>query len=68
MDTKEQPVEERLADDLLVGAGPISDELGCKEHQVYYIKNKKHLPIGKLGKFLVASRRKLRRAVAAHTA
>ncbi len=60
MDTSEQP--ERIADDLLVGASKIADELGVSTRAVYHIVRTKRLPIGKLGKNLVASRRSLRRA------
>jgi hypothetical protein len=68
MDAPEQlPQEERLADDLLVGAPAIAAELGVKEAAVYYIFRMKRLPIGKLGKNLFASRRKLRRAAQALT-
>lgn len=65
MDTRtanEQPQAERLADDMLIGAHAIADELGVEEHVVYYIHKMKRLPIGKLGKNLIASRRKLRLA------
>jgi hypothetical protein len=58
---------ERLADDLLVGAAAIAKELGIPEHAVYYIHRKKRLPVGKLGKNLIASRAKLRRAANALT-
>jgi hypothetical protein len=53
---------ERLADDLLIGVHAISAELGVNEHAVYYLHRMKRLPIGKLGKNLIASRAKLRRA------
>jgi hypothetical protein len=53
---------ERLADDLLVGGSAIARELGLKEAAVYYLAAKKRLPIGRLGKNLIASRSKLRRA------
>jgi hypothetical protein len=58
---------ERPADDLLVGAAAIAAFLGVKEKHVYYAARTKRLPIGKLGKNLVASRRKLTRALAAIT-
>lgn len=67
MDVTEQP-QERLADDLLIGATAISEELGVPRHDVYYLFKTKRLPIGKLGKNLIASRRKLRRAAEALTA
>jgi hypothetical protein len=56
---------ERLADDLLIGARSIAEELGVELHDVYYIAKMKRLPIGKLGKNLIASRAKLRRAAEA---
>jgi hypothetical protein len=60
--TEESRKQERLADDLLVGAAAIAQELGLTEEAVYYIHRKKRLPIGKLGKNLIATRSKLRRA------
>jgi hypothetical protein len=59
------PLRGRLADDLLVGAPAIAEELGVNVHAVYYIFKKGRLPIGKLGKNLIASRSKLRRAALA---
>jgi hypothetical protein len=53
---------EKLADDLLIGAAAIAAELGVTEDAVYHIHRMKRLPIGKLGKNLVATRSKLRRA------
>ncbi len=60
--------EERLADDLLIGAPAIAAELGRSESQVYYLAKTKRLPIGRLGKNLVALRSKLRGAAKALTA
>jgi hypothetical protein len=59
--------DDKLADDLLFGARAIADEIGGTEDQVYYLKKKKRLPIGKCGKTLISSRKKLRRAAAALT-
>ena len=59
---------ERLSDDLIFGAEAIGAEIGKTSSQVYYIAQKKKLPIGRLGKQLIASRTRLRRAVAALTA
>jgi hypothetical protein len=59
---------ERLADDLLIGGQAIADELGIALHDLYYIAKTKRLPIGRLGKNLIASRAKLRRAASALTA
>ena len=53
---------EKLADDLLIGARSIAEELGITEYAVYHLHKKRRLPFGKLGKNLVASRSKLRRA------
>lgn len=63
LDTKSQT--ERLADDLLIGAQAIADELGVEPHQVNYIFKTKKLPIGKMGKQYIASKKQLRRAALA---
>jgi hypothetical protein len=60
--------QQKLADDLLLGARAIADELGVDQHAVYYLAKMKRLPIGKLGKNLIASRTTLRRAALALTA
>jgi hypothetical protein len=62
-DPEKATKSERLADDLLIGAEAIAHELGVDVHTVYYFHRKKKLPIGKLGKNLIASRTKLRRAI-----
>ena len=62
------PEQQKLADDLLLGARAIADELGVDEHAVYYLAKMKRLPIGKLGKNLIASRTTLRRFALALTA
>ena len=59
--------KDRIRDDLLIGADAIAAELGVTVQVVYYFARKKKLPIGKLGKNLIASRTKLRRALAALT-
>jgi hypothetical protein len=59
--------QQKLADDLLLGARAIADELGVDQHAVYYLAKMKRLPIGKLGKNLIASRTTLRRAALALT-
>jgi hypothetical protein len=50
---------------LLIGAPRIAAFLGVNEAAVYHLHRKKRLPIGKLGKNLIASRSKLRRAALA---
>jgi hypothetical protein len=64
---KTESEEERIGDDLLKGAKRIADEIKCKPHQVNYIYKTKKLPIGKMGKQYIASRRGLRRAFQKYT-
>jgi hypothetical protein len=53
------------SDDLLWGAQAIADFLGVSIDRVYYQIRTKQLPIAKLGrKTVVASRKKLQRAIA----
>lgn len=53
------------SDDLLWGAAAIADFLGVSIERVYYEIRVKRLPISKLGKkTVIASRRKLQRAIA----
>ena len=66
--TETIPQTERVADDLLLGANAIAEELGVDVNAVYYLSRMRRLPIGRLGKNLIASRRKLRRAAQALTA
>jgi hypothetical protein len=52
-------------DDLLWGARAVADFLGVSVDRVYYLVRMKRLPIAKLGrKTIVASRKKLQRAIA----
>jgi hypothetical protein len=55
----------KLADDLLMGAPAIAEFLGTTDAAVYHIRRKGRLPIGKLGKTLIAFRSELRRAAQA---
>ena len=57
-----EPQGDRIGDDLLFGAIAIADELRVKPHQVNYIYKTRKLPIGKMGKMYIASKRQLRRA------
>jgi hypothetical protein len=57
--------QERLGDDILIGCPAIARELGLKPSAVYHLARTKRLPIGRLGRNLVASRKKLARAVLA---
>jgi hypothetical protein len=59
--------KETVAEDMLLGAGEIAAFLGISVAQVYHYARLKRLPIGKIGKSLIASKRKLQRAFAALT-
>jgi len=60
--------DEPVAADLLVGAAAIAAELGLSETAVYHLSRTKRMPIGRLGRNLIASRKRLRRAALALTA
>jgi hypothetical protein len=65
-----EPIEKHdapVATDLIVGAAAIAKELGVAENAVYHIARTKRLPIGRLGRNLIASRKRLRRAVSVLT-
>jgi excisionase family DNA binding protein len=69
MDNKEAVKQaERLGDDLLNGGLEIAEFLGCPLREVYHLAKNKRLPIGRLGRKLIASRTQLRRAARALTA
>jgi hypothetical protein len=52
---------DRLADDLLNGGPEIAAFLGCNTREVYHLHKTQRLPIGRLGRKLIASRRQLTR-------
>jgi hypothetical protein len=47
-------MEEKLADDLMIGAKPIADWLGSTARQVFYWAETKQMPIFKIGNRLAA--------------
>ena len=59
---------DRLADDLLAGGREIAEFLGTSVREVYHLHATQRLPIGRLGRKLIASRRQLTRAAKALTA
>jgi hypothetical protein len=59
---------DRLAADLLNGGAEIAEFLGCPLREVYHLAKTKRLPIGHMGRKLIASRSQLRRAAKALTA
>jgi hypothetical protein len=59
---------QRIADDLIIGAPAIAEELGTTQRQVYHLAATKRVPIGRWGKRLFAFRSELLRAVKALTA
>jgi hypothetical protein len=62
METKEAAKQtDRLADDLLDGGAEIAEFLGTNVREVYHLAKTQRLPIGRLGRKLIASRRKLAR-------
>jgi hypothetical protein len=69
METKEAAKQaDRLADDLLDGGAEIAEFLGTNTREVYHLHKTGRLPIGRLGRKLIASRSQLRRAAKALTA
>jgi hypothetical protein len=50
----------KLADDLLVGAKAIADELGIEERQAFHGLTRGNIPARKMGRLWVASRSRLR--------
>jgi hypothetical protein len=54
---------DRPADDLLDGGAEIAAFLGCNTREVYHLHKTQRLPIGRLGRKLIASKRKLARHV-----
>jgi hypothetical protein len=62
METNEAPKQaDRLADDLLDGGAEIAAFLGCNTREVYHLHKTQRLPIGRLGRKLIASKRQLTR-------
>ena len=59
---------QRVADDLLNGAAEIAEFLGTNTREVYYLRQTKRLPIGNIGRKLIASRAQLSRAAKRITA
>jgi hypothetical protein len=69
MENKEAASQpDRLADDLLNGGAEIAEFLGTNTREVYHLHKTGRLPIGRLGRKLIASRNQLRRAAKALTA
>jgi hypothetical protein len=69
MENKEAASQpDRLADDLLNGGAEIAEFLGTNTREVYHLHKTGRLPIGRLGRKLIASRNQLRRAAKAFTA
>jgi hypothetical protein len=68
MDQEAQRQADRLADDLLNGGPEIANFLGCPLREVYHLAKTRRLPIGRLGRKLIAWRSQLRRAAKALTA
>jgi hypothetical protein len=67
-DDQQAAQQDRLGDDLLNGATEIANFLGTNAREVYHLAKTKRLPIGRLGRKLIASRSQLRRAAKQITA
>jgi hypothetical protein len=62
METNEAAKQpDRLAADLLNGGPEIAAFLGCNTREVYHLHKTGRLPIGRLGRKLIASKRQLAR-------
>jgi hypothetical protein len=57
--TTPAPAFESVADDILRGAGAIASFLGEPKRRVFYLAELGLLPIGKEGKSLIASKKRL---------
>ena len=68
MDKEAAKQSETLAADLLSGAAEIAEFLGTNAREVYHLAQTQRLPIGRLGRKLIASRSQLRRAAKTITA
>jgi hypothetical protein len=55
------PTESKLANDLLIGANAIADELGLDPRQTYYWLSKGYLDADKVGDLWISTRTRLRR-------
>jgi len=62
MEMDEAAKPELLADDLLNGGAAIAKFLGTNTREVYHLHKTQRLPIGRLGRKLVASKRALLRS------
>jgi len=54
----------KLSDDLMIGAKPIADWLGCPIRQTFYMLENGHLPGFKLGKKWAARKSTLKQRIA----
>ena len=54
-------MNDRLADDLIIGIEGIADELGCKPRQAQHLIHTRQIPAFRLGGKLAARRSTLRR-------
>ena len=53
-----------ITDDILYGSRAIAKFLGCDERKVYYYKRARLLPLGSIGREIIASKKALRQHVA----
>ena len=60
--------EETLAEDILTGAKAIGEFIDANERRVYHLAENGLLPIGRIGRRLTASKKRLREAYVRLTA
>jgi hypothetical protein len=69
--TQEDPsptsVPEKLASDLLFGAGAFAAELGIDRRRAFYLLERRLIPASKTGRIWTGSRRALRKHFASET-
>ncbi len=53
----------KLADDLLLGGRAIAEELGINEDKLHYWIKKGRIPVGHIGKTMIARRSELQKAI-----
>jgi hypothetical protein len=53
-----------ITDDILYGSKAIAKFLGCDQRKIFYYKRTKLLPLGNIGREIIASKKALRQHVA----
>jgi hypothetical protein len=56
--------DDTITDDILYGSEAIANFLGCDQRKVFYYKRTKLLPLGNIGREIIASKKVLRQHIA----